>query len=186
MFHSDILLVDLEMSSNNPSVCNPLQIGAALLDKDTLETKEEYVKLIKPYTDDWFDKAAAVHGFDRNFLIKAGYDHHLVFKEFESLFDLNFLRLSSWNIFDVEVIRKFTQSGIGNTHKALELWSFTYPYFAINNIELPKERTHGLDFVCEHFGIKRINAHDALEDVRVEAEVLRRVVKHYNSYNVKH
>ena len=186
MFHTDILLVDLETTSDNPNVCEPIQIGAALLDKETLEVKEEYVKLIKPQTNDWQEAAANVHGLNRDFLIKAGYDRKLVFAELESIFDFTSLRLSSWNVLDIEVIRKFAKSGIGNTHKALELWSFTYPYFVMNNIELPKERTHGLDFACEHFGIKRINAHDALEDVRVEAEVLRCVAKHYSSYNVKH
>tara|TARA_Y100000310_G_C20510942_1_gene728810 strand:+ start:226 stop:756 length:531 start_codon:yes stop_codon:yes gene_type:complete len=176
----------MEMSSNNPQKCDPLQLAAALIDKDTLDIKEEYCTLIKPHTDDWEIAAANVHGLNRNFLLKAGEKHTKVFNEFSENFDLDVLRLSSWNIFDIEVLRRFTQRGINNLHKIIELWSFTYPYFLVNNIELPKEKVHGLTYVCDYFGINRINAHDALDDVRVEAKILKLVIEYYKAYNVEH
>ena len=146
MFHNDILLVDLEMSSDDPNTCDLVEIGAVLLDNRTLEIQDEYNSLIKPEMGEWTSKAEQVHGRKRDYLLKVGRDCKSVISEFEKVFDLNNVRLACWNIYDVEILRRLLKTGINNTHKIFELWSYTYPYLLLQGITPSKENVHGLNY----------------------------------------
>lgn len=180
IFLNDILVLDFETDGVNPYTCSPLQIGAVLLDKDTFQTKLEYAAFCKPGNSEWTEEAERVHGLSRDYLLKVGDDVTKVFSDLEKAVDFNNVIVASWNMFDVEILRRFLGlKKYRGLYKFIELWSYTYPFVIMNKTVLDKDRKHGLEKLIEIFEIKRSEKHDALEDAKIEAEVFRRVTNYY-------
>lgn len=180
MFLKDILVLDFETSGIDPNICNPIQIGAVLLDKDSFKIKAEFSATCKPINDDWSAEAEGVHGLSRDFLMKSGTDLSTAIKDFESAFDLSNVIIASWNMFDTEILRRLV--GIKkyrNLYKFIELWSYTYPFTVVNDLHFSKERDHGLNDLVLYFDIKRNEKHDALQDAKIEAEIFKLVTQVY-------
>ena len=180
LFLNDILVLDFETDGINPATLSPLQIGAVLLDKDTLLSKAEFAAYCKPGNSEWSSEAEGVHGLTRDFLLKAGDSAVKVFSLFEKSFDINNVTVASWNMFDVQILRRFL--GIEKyrgLYKFIELWSYTYPFLLMNKAVLDKDKRHGLDALVDYFEIKRHEKHDALQDAKIEAEVFQRVTLFY-------
>lgn len=179
-FLNDILVLDFETDGINPAALSPLQIGAVLLDKNTLQTKSEFVAYCKPGNSEWSAEAERTHGLSIEFLMKRGDNVSKVFNDFEKAFDFNDITVASWNMFDVQILRRFLGvEKYRGLYKFIELWSYTYPFLIMNMTVLDKDRRHGLDTLADFFEIKRHEKHDALQDAKIEAEIFQKVTEYY-------
>ncbi len=63
--------MDLELTGNKKEIYSICEIGAVLVGKNNLEIKSEFEYLIKPYKENFDDRAMAVHGISKEELYKA-------------------------------------------------------------------------------------------------------------------
>jgi DNA polymerase III epsilon subunit-like protein len=171
-FPKDILVIDFEGKKQ------PLQIGAILLDKETLEEKDSYVSYI--YADIG-DFVSPVSGISQE-TIKDAPTQAEVGKQLYEKFGSNIF-IASWvqnlDITHWETLMK--AAGIdfltGPTsaekydYHIMDIWVPAYLY-ALNNGYTGSTRSEEM---FQWFGAQPRGLHDALEDCRITAEVLRKV-----------
>ncbi len=176
-FPKDLLVIDFEsMYSNNSETNSPVQFACILLDKNTLQEKDAFstfikvdlslisedIKVKKSYTPEKIDNAPEPKEVANMFLEKFGKDYlitswaaNLDLKMFEKL--MNSVAVS-FDEFDYHVF---------------DLWPVAY-------IHLLKSGYVGSARSEEMFKAfdlpSRPTSHDALEDCRHAAEVLRKVI----------
>ena len=184
MFKKDILIIDFEASSPDTEVCDPVQLGAVLLCKDTLEITETFKATIKPQTDNWCREAEKIHGLNREYLQKAGNLLPEVIEDFTTCFNLGNLLLASWHSFDMAILNRTIKETKKN-YKNLELWSYSIPYVRAKKLHANNNSGHNLAMLLDHFNLKRIGTHDALNDAILEAKIFKEVTNFYNTFEDK-
>lgn len=70
-FGKDIVNIDLECTASDRKKGSICEIGAVLLDKNTLEIKSEFCSLVKPYKEYFEEEAMRTHGIKKEELYKA-------------------------------------------------------------------------------------------------------------------
>lgn len=174
-FPKDILLIDFETTGYDPIESDPIQIGAVLLDKETLEEKDSFTSFI--YSDLSklpLDLIQKWHIPDSQ--IKPAPKQAEVMGQMLNKFGTDVI-LSSWvqNLDKVMLNKLLLSAGkdvnIFDYH-ILDLWPIAYIY-------LLKKGYNGRldsDSMFTEFGIPlRGEGHDALADCRIEAEILRKI-----------
>lgn len=164
-FPKDILIVDFEGSSDQPT-----QIGAVLLDKDTLEEKDSFVSYI--YAT--IEKPSKTSGITQEMLIGAPTQAEvgkMVYDKFgTNLFFAYFV--GDW---DIRCFRTLLKSaGIAPSeydYHTIDIWSLAYVHL------LKQGYTGGLrsEEIFQEFGAQPRGLHNALEDCRITADVLRKI-----------
>lgn len=202
MFQTDLLVVDFETTGLDPNKHDPIQIGALLLDKDTLEEKASYCSYIRPTVPErlWHfaqSYARQVNGISMDAIMDAPEQVTVLTRMCETLFPEQAPRpldvddptefpvfpekydvlLTGQNIkFDYGFLLQITQR-VGKRdlfgYHTLELSTIHEFVKAITGIQ-----TSGRSLVnqAEFFGLDTSGAHDALFDCKLTAEVLRRWV----------
>ncbi|MCL5667371.1 MAG: 3'-5' exonuclease [Patescibacteria group bacterium] len=180
-FKKDLLLVDLEMTGLDASRHEIIQMAALLLDKKTLEEKEAFNSYIKPrhwkrrdpqsmkvnrITWEQLKNAPSLQKAIGDFDLLFGHD--VVLSYYGGPVDMDFLRAAYKKIH-----KKFKFD-----YHYFNLWGLFYGYLAARNKLKNKKKFTGfaLDDFMEDFKIKSSSRHDALEDCRIEAEILRKVI----------
>jgi|TARA_Y100000310_G_scaffold192426_1_gene192389 DNA polymerase III epsilon subunit-like protein len=181
MFKRNILIIDFEASSADTEICDPIQLGAVLLEKDTLEIIEKFNATIKPQTDDWCKEAEKVHGLNREYLQKAGELLSDVIEDFTACFNLDNVMLASWHNFDMIILNRIIKESKKN-YKNLELWSYSIPYVNAKKLQANNNTGHNLTMLLNHFDLSRPVTHDALNDAILEAKVFKEITDFYNSF----
>jgi DNA polymerase III epsilon subunit-like protein len=176
-FAKDILLIDFETTDVDLEKAKPLQLGAVLLDKNTLEEKGSFSSYIKQDLDGANPEALKVSGITEKHLESAP-DQGEVIKNFFSQFGTDVMLGSMVQFLDVAMLRKMLKKA------NLEIKSLSYYHFLdiwpIAYTHLVKAGYSGgirVDNIYEAFGLPPRGTHDALEDCRLSAEVLRKIVK---------
>lgn len=165
-FPKDILVIDFE------GLAEPKQIGAVLLDKDTLQEKDSFSSYI--YTDIQ-GKVSSISGITQEMLDSAPSQTEIgkvVFDKFGAD-----IMLGSW-VADLDIghFKKImTAAGIEWSQydwHVLDIWPLAYVHL------LKQGYTGSLhsEEMFQAFGAKPRGNHDALEDCRLAADVLRKVV----------
>jgi DNA polymerase III subunit epsilon len=183
-FKKDILLIDLETTGLDPQKHEIIQLAAVLLDKKTLKEKNYYSSFIKPRHWRKADpESLKVNGitFDQ---VKNAPSLQSVLKEFHKLFPPKDVIFSYYvGVTDV-VFMKAAYKKIGKDfpfdYHTFNIWGLFYPYLAVKNkLNSKKDFSgFGLGHLVKIFKIQAPEKmHDALNDCRVEAEILRRVVQ---------
>ncbi len=173
-FPKDILLIDFETTGDNLIESDPIQIGAVLLDKNTLEEKivfNSYIhadlsKVDPEFIKEWHipvDKVAAapnVTDIAKTLLDKFG----------------NNVILASWcQSLDGAMLRKIfrlAEMKYPFDYHFLDLWPVTYIYLLQHDYKGSMDS----DEMFAWFGVPKRDAHDALEDCEIEASVLRKII----------
>lgn len=165
-FPKDILIVDFEGSSNQPT-----QIGAVLLDKETLEEKDSFVSYI--YAT--IEKPSKTSGITQEMLIGAPSQAEvgkMVYEKFGTdLFFSSFV--GDWDIRAFKILIKSADIDFSKyDYHTIDVWSLAYVYL------LKKGYTGGIrsEQIFQEFGAKPRGFHNALEDCRITADVLRKIV----------
>ncbi len=183
-FKKDLLLVDIEATGLDSNRHEIIQLAGVLLDKKTLKEKKAFSSFIRPAKWGNRDKESmAVNkiSFDK---VKNAPSLHLTLKKFNKAFGKNVILAYYVGIMDIIFLQ--------TAHKKAGLkWPFDYHYFNIWGLfygylasrgKLTSKKDFagfGIESMIKTFKIKadKNQLHDALMDCRVEAEILRKVIK---------
>lgn len=176
-FSKDILLIDFETTGLDLKKSLPIQLGAVLLDKQSLKEKDSFLSYIKQDVSNMPKESFDVHGITQGILNSAPMEEDVI-EIFLSKFGTE-IYLASWNeMLDHTMLSKMLNS-IGkdiyeHDYHYLDIWSLAYMHMS------KKGRGDIIrsEATFEYFGLPTRGRHDALEDCRHTAEVLRKV---YNS-----
>lgn len=173
-FAKDILLIDFESTGLDAAYAEPTQLGAILLDKTNLEQKDEYLTYISADLSKASPEALEVSGISEQDL-KGAPSQQDVMQEFLERFGTDVF-VASWNsILDRGLLSKMLDT-LGKDifaydYHYLDVWPIAYIHLC--------QRGHGdivrLEPTLQFFGMKARGKHNALEDCRITAEVLRKV-----------
>jgi DNA polymerase III epsilon subunit-like protein len=169
----DILLIDFE------GVKHPVQVGAVLLDKETLEEKDSFSSYI--YTD-LKDRTVKKSGITQEMLNDAPKPEEIgkmLYEKFGSnVFIASWVQSSDLSHF-ANLMSKanidFTEGPINFSkydYHVLDIWPIAYIHALKNGY------TGGADSeeLFQYFGAKPRDLHNALEDCKIAADVLRKIV----------
>ncbi len=166
-FAKDILFIDFE------GRFEPTQIGAILLDKETLAEKDSFSTYI--YTD-LQGRVSPTSGITQEMLEGAPLPAEvgkMLYKKFGNDFFLG-----SWaanlDITHFEKIMSLAGYSVWETfdYHILDIWPIAYVYL------LKQGYTGGVrsEEMFREFGMPPRGSHDALEDCRIAADILRKIV----------
>ena len=131
-FSKDVLLVDFETTGLDLDRSLPIQLGAVLLDRETLEEKDSYLTFIKQDLSGMSPEAAKMMA---------------------------------------KLLREVDKDIYTHDYHYLDVWSLAYLYL----VEQGKGDIVRSEPTFQYFGLPPRKTHDALEDCRHTAEVLRKV-----------
>jgi DNA polymerase III alpha subunit (gram-positive type) len=167
-FAKDILVIDFE------GTVQPVQIGAVLLDKESLTEKDHFLSYI--YAD-LQGKVDGPSGITQEKL-KGAPTQAEVGKTIQKQFGTNVF-IASWvanmdmkyfaRIIEAAGTAKWT--AIYDYH-VLDIWPLAYVYLLKRNFQPDNFRSEQM---FQAFGAKPRKLHNALEDARIAADVLRKV-----------
>jgi DNA polymerase III epsilon subunit-like protein len=203
MANRDYIIFDFETGSRNPHRTQPTQIAAIALDGRTLQMKGQFNSEIKPIFDD--EKAIAA-GFDpiqdeALKITKKTREQLELAPSLKSVWNkfTKFVDQYNWkgeaffnpipvgfNIigFDMHIINRLCKD-FGPWDKEREqqkLFSRVYKIDIMDNIFAwtesdPSVRSISMDSLRERMGLSLDNAHDALQDVKDEANIFIKLMK---------
>jgi DNA polymerase III epsilon subunit-like protein len=167
-FPKDILIIDFEGWEE------PTQLGAILLDKETLKEKDSFVSYI--YAD-LQGKPSIKSGITQEMLTDAP-SQAVVAKRLYEQFGTNIFLSSFVLNLDLRHIRTIMKSAnidfLEYDYHVLDIWSLAY-------IHLLKQGYEGdphSEPIFQAFKSKPRGNHDALEDCRIAADILRTLAQH--------
>jgi DNA polymerase III epsilon subunit-like protein len=166
-FIKDILLVDFE------GRYDPTQVGAILLDKETLVEKDSFSTYIFA---DLGGRIGSKSGITQEMLAGAPSQAE-VGKKIVDKFGMNYL-IGSWVAdLDTRHFKKIMKEagyewGQFDYH-VFDIWSAAYLYLIKNGYT----GSISSEDIFREFGAKLRGLHDALEDCRIAADVLRKIVR---------
>ena len=174
-FEKDILLIDFEYTNADPSLAEPTQLAAILLDKETLEEKDSFVSLIKAEFKHPQQEAIEVSGIDQARVASAPLPAEVI-SAFVAKFGYDVM-LASWvEHGDRRMLHKMLREAgldpMRYDYHFLDLWPVAYVHLLKQGYE---GGMHSEDMFAA-YGLPVREKHDALEDCRLEAEVLRKVM----------
>jgi len=159
-------VVDFETTGLDPSTDRILQVAALVVDADGAVV-DSFDTIVKPQNPDEFENSAAhVNGISDEQVLSGmplkealervwSMSRGRWFTAHNARFDIGFLHAESARV------------GIEDT---LETWIDTLAL--ARSIDTEHTRRHSLSALCEHYGIERERAHEALSDARATAELL--------------
>lgn len=181
-FSKDILLIDIEATGIDIAKHEMIQLAAIRLDKKTLKEKAAFSSFIRPLR--WKTRqpeAMAVNKITFDMVKGASLAKDVV-KEFRAMFPAKDVILANYGgILDITFLRKtFEHAGLAYEYDyhVFNLWGLCYAYLAKHGKFTNKKKFAG--FGLEDFGrMFRLSSqtHDALDDCRLEADVLRQILK---------
>ncbi len=177
-FLKDIVIVDFEVTGFETEKDEPVQIGILVLDKHSLEEKGHFVSWIKPVQEINPElpgfKWAAIGDKEISEINKAP-SLEEVAKEVAKILPEKYT-FCAWNAsFDFYFWRRMLKTINVKTQTAfiLDLWSFAYPVL-LNDEDYKGDFKSELVF--QYLDAKARTKHDALEDCRIEAMVLKKLL----------
>ncbi len=193
-FRKDILLIDCEFSGFDINKHDLLQLAAVLLDKKTLKEKKVFSSYIRPSHWKHRDRESmAVNKISFN-MVRAAPKLQKVIRLFDKTFGRNVILSSYVGFNDKRFLMDAYQKAkikMRFDYHYFDLWGLFYSFLAARN-KLKSRKDFagfGLEDLIKMFKISvkggsasggKIfggHLHDALVDCRVEAEVLRKVVR---------
>jgi len=173
-FHKDILLIDFETTGDDPANSEPIEIGAVLLDRATLAEKDYFDSLIFSDLKNVMPEAVKLWQLDVG-KIKTAPKLAEVGKQFMAKFGFEVL-VSSWvQRLDRSMLNKMVAAAGENPEKydyhVLDLWPLAYAYL----VKRGYAGSIRSDEMFAQFGVPQRGKHEALQDCRIEAEILRKI-----------
>jgi len=175
IFPKDILIIDFESSLGDSEKTEPVQFGAILLDKTTLEEKKSFVSFIRADLSDVPPERLIEKGYDSEKILNAPTAPEVA-RKFVELFGKDYF-ISSWVAgLDRTLFRKLMSSaGIHHSefdYHIYDLWPIAYTYL----LERGYKGSWRSEAMFQEFGLPPRGVHDALEDCRYAAQVLRKIL----------
>ncbi len=172
-FPKDILIIDFE------GLKQPVQIGAVLLDKETLEEKDNFVSYIYADLEGYVSPTSGISQEMINDAPKPEEVGKMMYEKFgadiflasfvQNLDILHFRKIIS--AAGIDFIEAGTDFKKYDTH-ILDIWPVAY----IHALKNGYTGGTGSEELFQYFGAKPRGLHDALEDCRITADVFRKIV----------
>lgn len=172
-FAKDILIIDFE------GIKHPVQVGAVLLDKETLEEKDSFISFIyadlggfvnqkSGITQDMVNDAPSKGEVGKMLYDKFGTD--ILIGSFVQNMDVNHFQslLADAGIDFIEGKTDFKKYDF----HILDIWPVAYTHL----LKRGYAGSTGSEDIFQAFGAKPRGLHNALEDCRLAADVLRKVI----------
>lgn len=183
MFKRDLLLFDIEATGINIAKHEMIQLAAILLDKNTLKEKATFTTYIKPKKWSQRSREAMLVNQITWDQLKDAPTMRVALKKFIKQFSTNVTLAHYGGMIDIPFLATAfaaEKMKYPYDYHVFDLWPVFYVYMA-NKKKLndpAKVPGFSLDGIAKHFKVKVAGSrHDALTDCRVEAEVLRHVLK---------
>ncbi len=175
-FAKDILIIDFESTGGNVDIDDPIQLGALLLDKGTLEEKKSFLILIQGDYSKMKPEALECHGITEEQL-KGAPTRAEAAQKFVDIFGFDFI-LASWvQNLDYAMLRKLIAAIDVPINKYdyhfFDLWPAAYVYL----LQHGYTGTMRSEPMFQALGLPARDKHDALADCRMAAEILRIITK---------
>jgi DNA polymerase III epsilon subunit-like protein len=207
MANRDYIIFDFETGSRNPHKTQPTQIAAIALDGRNLAVKGQFNSEIKPILEDELalaagldpieDEALKITGKTREALsnapsLKAVWSKFTKFvDQYNWKGDAFFAPIPvGFNIigFDMHIVNRLCKE-FGPWDKEREhqkLFSKVYKIDIMDNVFAwtesdPSVRSISMDSLRERMGLSKENAHDALQDVKDEANIFIKLLRTHRS-----
>ncbi|MDP2656501.1 MAG: 3'-5' exonuclease [bacterium] len=170
-FLRDILVIDIEATDADTHTADPIQLGAILLDKETLEEKGVFVSYITtPKASS--EEAYQIHHISADDL-KGAPSQSEVAETLIKRFSTDVI-LSSWvqSLDNAMLTKMFKTSGyekLPYDHHYLDLWPIAYAHL----VKQGYEGSMGSTSMFDAFDLSPREKHDALDDCRRAAEILK-------------
>jgi DNA polymerase III epsilon subunit-like protein len=174
-FIKDLLFFEVTTSGNDCDKDAVIQIAAVLLDKDNLLEKNNFNTFVRvSYLDSIINEHASILGTDYETLKKSPKVYDAV-KNFHKKFGKDLL-LATHSFQSVLFLKNAFKKALVpfeyDSH-VIQLWTLGYVYTL--NYGLKKMPT--FNTFLDYFKLKQKHPHDAMEKVRLEAEVFRRIIR---------
>lgn len=173
MLAKRLLLIDLETTGLDPQRDSVVQIASCLLAKEDLREERWFESLVRPETT-MVEDAREIHGLSDNELAAApslaeAIDRFARYAPSDAI-------VCGHNVgFDVSFLKQ-AYSRLGRDYPfdyhTVDIWSLAF--FVLGAEGVPSG-SFTLNKLCALYGIPRGREHDALEDVRASATVLRQL-----------
>jgi DNA polymerase III epsilon subunit-like protein len=175
-FPKDILIIDIESSNKDLEKAEPLQIGAVLLDKDTLKEKTSFVSYIINDLSKASPQTLEINGITLEKLNGAP-SINQVTNKFVEVFGKDFI-FSGWVCEkDRAIFRKMMVSSDINPSDfdfhIYDIWPIAYTYL----LQRGYKGSMNSEEMFQEFGLPARGHHDALEDCRFIAIILRKILE---------
>lgn len=166
-FHKDILIIDFE------GIKHPVQIGAVLLDKETLEEKDSFNSYIYADLDGYVSPKSGItqemindapQPVEVGKMLREKFGTDLFISSFVQNLDINHFKM----VMSIEG-NDFRDSGYD--FHILDIWPIAY----LNALKNDYTGGTGSEELFQYYGAKPRGLHNALEDCRITADVLRKV-----------
>jgi len=167
-FPKDILLIDFE------GLKHPVQVGAILLDRETLKEKSSFVSYIYANLDGYISPTSGISqeiindapkSEEIGKILREKFGTEVFIGSFVQNLDINhFKKLMAIEGAD------FRESGYD--FHILDIWPLAY----IHALKNGYTGGVGSEELFQFFGAKPRGLHDALEDCRITADVLRKII----------
>ncbi|MBI5530368.1 MAG: hypothetical protein HY918_02600 [Candidatus Doudnabacteria bacterium] len=174
-FIKDLLLFEIQTTGQDPDKHSILQLSAVLLDKDNLLEKNNFNTYIKvSYLDSVLAEHAKMLNTDFEILRKSPKLYDAV-KKMHAKFgaDLLLTTYSFNNLLFLKNAFKKAALNFNYDQHIVQLWTLGYIYTL--NYGLKKMPT--LNTLIDYFKLKQKHPFDAMETVRLEAEIFRKIIK---------
>ncbi len=183
MFNKDILILDVEATGADFTKYELIQLGAILIDKKTLKEKKSFESFIKP--SKWNKREPEAMEVNKITWeqVKDAPTLKTVLKKFQKTFGTDVIVAPYGTIIDTAYLRlayKQCKMTYPYDYHIYDIWPLVYTYMAKHKLLKNKSRFTGfkLEDAAKHFKIDvSENRHTALADCRLEAEVLRKILK---------
>jgi len=172
-FENDILIIDFE------GLKKPVQFGAILLDKETLEEKDSFVSYIYADLDGYVSPVSGISQETINNAPKQAEVGKIVYEKFGSEVILSSfaqnLDISHFQTIIAAAGIDFLESKTDfkkYDFRILDIWPIAYVHALKNGY------TGGIksEEIFQYFGSTPRKLHDALEDCKIAGDVLRKIV----------
>ncbi len=180
-FSKDILLIDFETTGLDLYKALPIQLGAVLLDKNSLKEKDSFLSFINQDVSGMSEESSRIHGITQQDLDTAPNQKDVI-TDFLAKFGTE-VYLASWNeMLDHTMLSRMLNSIDKDIYEHdyhyLDVWSLAY----MTLVQQGRGDIVRSEPTFQYFGLPPRKTHDALEDCRHTAEVFRKV---YNRTNAK-
>ncbi len=174
-FIKDLLFFEVTTTGPDPDKDSVIQLSAVLLDKDNLLEKDNFTSYIRiSYLDSIINEHAALLHTDYETLRKSPKIYDAV-KNFHGKFGTNLL-LGSHNfnnlLFLKNAFKKAAAKFDYDPH-IIQVWTLGYIY----TLNYGLKKMPSFHTFIDYFRLKQKNPYDALEKVRLDAEIFRRIIK---------
>lgn len=174
-FIKDLLLFEITATGNDLDKDSIIQLSAVVLDKDNLLEKGYFNSYIRvSYLDNVIWEHSKLLRIPPEVLKKSNKVYEVV-KKFHASFGKEYL-LGTHNLSNIIFLRQaFKKAAVPWTYEqhVLDLWTLGYIY----TLNYGMKKMPSANTFFDYFKIKQANPYDALEKVRNEAEVFRRIIR---------